>query len=446
MLMNRLSRSHSLVCLFLGCCAGMASAQEGYNNASLGSPGPEHPVYWCVTNTPRSDQRWAAEMDLGGLNLRRDVEILYQWRFGKFPYIGPHRHAMDPTWMDKHLEQVREDIDVLIPDPGFAGLAIIDYENWSLNWERTRNKPGEDDPFAIDQDYQDDWREYIRNSRSELLTGLDEAQQEQVFKETYEECAKEIYLATLAECRKARPNAKWSFFAYPVRRYRWRDELPQDVIGYGDLTHRASELNDELQWLWEAEDFLCPALYAPKFTIPEGQKRSNDGCEDWPSHFTQFLDSNMAEAERLANGKPVYPVISTHYTIEKRDFPWLSDRNLQLSFEAFLKNANGAIIWDNIKDQQYNSELQQYMLEHVAPVLLAVDPRLGSDDGSENAANDDGGGNDARSGGGKRAHAAVRPNPLPDYRPGSDVMRKPALTKRELVDALRRSKPGKDEK
>jgi hyaluronoglucosaminidase len=382
MLMNRAC----ITGLIVAASAGAACAQWG--PAFVGDTGDSaeaRPVYWCVTNNKFPHKNWAAEIDFAGADIRRDVVIFYAWRLGRFPYVGPHRHAMDPTWMDSHLAKLRTDVVEQIPDPNYSGLAIIDYEKWSLNWERTRNKPGQADPFALDYDFQDDWREYIREYRAELLRGLTEEQKEEVFEQTYEECAKEIYLATLNECKSLRPHTKWSFFAYPVVRYRYPRELPPDVIGYDDHSHEASRLNDELQWLWEAEDFICSTIYAPRITIPEGQRRSSDGFEDWPSQFRRFAQSNPTEAVRVAGDKPVFPCISLYYTIPDRDFPWLNDLNLELSFQALLKDteADGAIIWGDIASEQYAQNLQAYVRDHLSPVLLQVEPGLAVDGDSE---------------------------------------------------------------
>ena len=454
----------SILCvLILATSAGLASAQSGDDQVTSSDPPPTRPVYWCVTNQPHPEQNWAGNVDFAGINFRQDVVILYQYQLGIFPYMGPHRLKLDPSWMPKHLAKIQTDLDKLIPDPNYAGLAIIDYEHWNLTWERTRNKPGEADLFAHDQDYQDDWREYIRTYRPEILHGLNDTQREQIFKKTYESCAKEIYLATLAECRRVRPKAQWSFFAYPVLRYKRPSELPPGVIGYGDLTTDASAFNDGLQWLWEAEDFICPALYAPRITVPEKQKRS-DG-ENWPSQNVRFISSNIAEAKRVSGGKPVYPVIWSHYTIRDQGFPWLNTLNTEISFELILNSADGVIFWDNISVEWYGPQLQDWIREELAPILLRIDPRLASDENGDDVANeteaedlDKNPSNEGvRSyGGGVVSSVPDRPGaptkatktstrvstrvPAIPFNPRTDRISKPGLTPEELREAIRRAK------
>jgi hypothetical protein len=407
-------------------------------------------VYWCVTNNQHEYERWGEDISFAGANMNRDIVILYMWQLGKFPYFGPHRHAMDPTWLDKHLAQIPTDLDTYIPDPNFSGLVIIDYENWSLTWERTRNEPGDPDPFAPDKDYHDDWRDHIRSDRPELLQGLDEAGQERVFKETYQECAKDIYLQTLNACRALRPNAKYAFWGYPVLRYRYPRELPPGTIGYDDLTHTASQLNDELDWLWEAQDFICSAVYAPYTTIPEGRKRGDH--EDWPSQFGRFLDGNIAESLRVAGGKPVYPCVSLRYTTRAIDQPWLNDTNLQMTFESLLKesDAAGAIVWGNIKSQKEAGEFQDYVEDRLAPTLLAIEPRLAADNGDQGPTADDQG---SKSGGASRSavqgtvrkqnsvrSTRVQKAPFPfRFQGKADRVSKPKLTRQEVLEARRRA-------
>src|SRR5690606_7479092 len=123
-------------------------------------------VHWTVTTDPvylrRNKDDLAANIDFAGAPIVRDATVLYQHRIGLYPKGGPHIPLLDPTYMDRHKAKLAADLDKLIPDKNYSGLAVIDYEAWHLIWEWTQNVPSGLGLTADDKDYRDDWAQYVQ--------------------------------------------------------------------------------------------------------------------------------------------------------------------------------------------------------------------------------------------------------------------------------------------
>ncbi|MHC4767611.1 MAG: hypothetical protein ACYTEI_02740, partial [Planctomycetota bacterium] len=188
----------------------------------------------------------------------RDVTIFYSMMLGEFPVQGPHLIAGDPTWMSRHFTELEQDVNKWIPDNAYNGYAVIDYENWNLQWDRLRNEPSDGGPEARDKDYRDDWRDYI-SSVTPDFDALPPWEQERLLRETYDTTVKDFYLATIQACTQQRPEAKWGVWGYP--QFQHPDE---------DQAQRRAR-NDELAWLWSSVGAVVPHIYSRRYTVPDGE-------------------------------------------------------------------------------------------------------------------------------------------------------------------------------
>ncbi|GIW73809.1 MAG: hypothetical protein KatS3mg103_0331 [Phycisphaerales bacterium] len=249
--------------------------------------------------------------DLAGTPYRQQVIDIAGWKLGAFRRQGPHLIAMQNSDLGRHMRKLEQHVPQLVP-ADFTGLVVIDYEPWWALWERTPNHPSTQPPDALDGDYKDDWRDYIREHRPYLLEGLDPEEQEAVFKKTYEAFVKTFLLATYYKCKQLRPRAKWTFYNYPQVLVH-SDLTPPGVQGYGDLTHQASRLNDRLEWFFEAVDFVAPRIYPNRKVLEQWPPSERLAGDISPAVHEQWLSSIVRESVRLARGKPVYPIHSAIY-------------------------------------------------------------------------------------------------------------------------------------
>ena len=74
---------------------------------------------------------------------------------------------------------------------------------------------------------------------------------ESVAKDAYNSACKTLMTATLATLRKLRPRASWGFYGL----------VANPFIGF--QAPRATQINDELRWLWAASSALFPSAYVP---------------------------------------------------------------------------------------------------------------------------------------------------------------------------------------
>jgi hypothetical protein len=177
-------------------------------------------VHWAVENSkPRQGDRprdWSGAIDFGAAPIHRDIEIFHERDLG-FPQAGPHVFEGDANAMDKLRRTVRAAVSARLAPDSTVAFGLLDLESWNPSWDSCINIPSNAGDKVLDQDFKDDWREYIRTRHHTLLTGLNDEKCEQIFASTFDEASQSIFLAVIEECRKARPKVKWGFYLFPPR-------------------------------------------------------------------------------------------------------------------------------------------------------------------------------------------------------------------------------------
>lgn len=368
----------------IGCVAFIATTAALYHTGNANAqawPPDKYTVYWGVTTKigylRKTGIDWANKIDFNGAPINSKVTLFYQSNMGDYPLAGPHIPLMTPGYMDSHISRIQKHLDQYMPDPNYDGLGIIDYETWRPIWELTPNEHSSKPIDAHDYDFRNDWEEYMTIVQPAKMKSLSGQTRELYLRDTYEGASRDFYLATLAECRRLRPNAKWTFYGYPMKIYRDSQRVGPGIIGYGNLTSQASAANDRLAWLWGAVDFLNPSLYAVKRTVPTKEDISMPAEENLPHQNVEYILTNVAESVRLANGKPVLPMVWTRYQSAGLGYTFLNDTNLYHQLELpHQAGANGIILWDGVKSPQTYSQLQDFMTTSLAPAIIDVDARL----------------------------------------------------------------------
>lgn len=441
--------------------SGNDGGNDGGNNDGNndgGSSGQPFQYYFCITTDPNEVRRgndWSSTLSFDEEVLSRNFVILYQHRLGKYPMAGIHM-AQDPGFLDSHRAAIAEYLDKAIPDPGFDGYAAIDYEEFRVRWDRTINRPSDEPADAEDHDFRDDWRDYIRSINPDF-DGMSEDEQDEHLVDTYQAAVREFFLATLEECRELRPNAKWTFYGYPYRFFHHRREAPMDVISYGDGSHAGSRRNDEIQWLWDAMDFISPSLYAMR--VVEGPEARD--CAEIVSveDDQEYFNAMVRESRRIGRGKPVIPFIANKF-YKKSSCVYMDNVGENTLYNQIaapvIAGADGAILWGNMLNRSTYEDFQAELDNRIMPLMTLMYDHGGSG-GSGEAPQDDDDGDDDESrraeGGGSSSGPsgsplkaapvrAQRQNAPMTFRPSTDRISKPVLTREEILEAKRRAALG----
>lgn len=303
--------------------------------------------------------RESIPVDLGASPIRRDVYLVTEGN-GLYPLAGPHMIAMDPGYMRRHLAKLRHDVTWHVPENADV-LCVLDWESWWPVWEMNEDEPSPAAPDAVDRDFRTDWRDYIRTYRPLLISGLSPEEQEQVFKETFERQARDFFVTTIRECKRIRPRAKWTWYALPFRSYwDYKDEAKAARLrGFHD---------NELAWLWPEVDFLAPSIYC-------FYQSCESGCDNTPADDRAYIEANLAEAIRVANGKPVYAYIwgKYHSSNQEHGLEFLNEVNLTNRFQIpFDMGVDGVILFELIKTTEEANEFETYFRQSISPEINRI--------------------------------------------------------------------------
>lgn len=352
--------------------AGCANESDDMGARSTGVEPPfdQYAVHLMVTDRENRQRHMANDEFMNlfeELPVRQDAVMLYTSQVGWFPRQGPHMIAADPAWMDRHEDRIRRRLPDFV-DASFEGVAMIDYEFWHPIWDHTG------------ENYRGEWRKTIWNRDRDKLRSKSHSEREDYYERTYNEMAQHFYLRTLEVCREVAPNAKWGYFHYPKMLYNSRYTGPR-VIGYGPVAtgelFEASLRNNDYDWLVEAVDYISIAIYPVRITVPYGEPiTAGQTNHEWADR--EFVLSNIREAVRVANGKPVLAVMSPTY----RPFRWLprnqrSDllNEIQTKHQILMPlqaGAAGVIMWTNLSDARDAQNLAAWIQERAIPYINQI--------------------------------------------------------------------------
>ncbi len=315
--------------------ASLAVATIGNSVAVRGQAGDAPRVrfelHWGVTGSE------SASIDLAGLPIRRDIVIFYEHSFGKYPraWDGRPENGGTPHRADLagHLEKVRQDVQRAIPQPGWSGYAVIDFESWHPDWELC--PPGFQE-FAVKQ------------TRAES-PWMDAAGALRMAKARHESAGRKFVLQTIEVCKAMRPSARWGFF-----------NLPADG-------HQA--LADATPWLWEAQTAFFPVVSVDKQGIESGTpKPGQANVAEYRAHVRRAVDA----AKRFAGDKPIiaigwlrYPEFNEVFSLQ-----FLAELDLrELLQETERSGADGLILWDDVSKPELALRYTGYLRTIVRPML-----------------------------------------------------------------------------
>jgi len=309
-----------------------------------------------VTATPRSNEfslyyyYWAADrgfyaMEYQNVPWRLDVAIINAGHLATYFNAGPHmidRYPGGPeAYYTMYLTSMSRFFQDAVPDVSFRGLIALDYESWGPWWTGHPNSPSTLGITAEDYDTIDDWREHIRQTRPQLLTGKTPAQQEEVFRQTYLTFTRDHFTRIFNATKALRPNAKVGFYNFPTQMYwQWRDPQNAEKMRWG--------YENEMAWFWKMVDVIFPSVYPFYTSVPNNTPSPLPPYSDRYADYERYLTDNIAESLRHANGKPVIPFIGYQFHPSNPTkgmmpiTPWMLSRSFEIPREL---GCSGVVAW-----------------------------------------------------------------------------------------------------
>ncbi|XP_061473944.1 hyaluronidase-4-like isoform X2 [Rhineura floridana] len=294
-----------------------------------------------------------------GAFVGENITIFYYDQLGLYPYYL--NTTVPPTAINggcpqnaslmEHLGKMKRDIAVAMPCNSFAGLSVIDWENWRPQWVRNWDK-----------------KNVYRNMSLHLVRQrnlhLSDSQAEMKAKWEFETAAKKFMSDTLQLARSLRPDGWWGYYLFPeCYNYHYLDDFENFT---GHCPPLEVQRNNELIWLWENSKALYPSIYMEEVlrTSPQGKK---------------FVWAKVGEALRVAelpsvqHSLPVFVYARPFYTYTLKE---LTQTDLVYTIgQAAAMGAHGIVLWgdaDYSRNRTNCLKIQDYLLSTLGPYIVNV--------------------------------------------------------------------------
>uniref|UniRef100_A0A9L0RHV1 Hyaluronidase n=1 Tax=Equus caballus TaxID=9796 RepID=A0A9L0RHV1_HORSE len=210
------------------------------------------------------------------------ITIFYKNQLGLYPYLGPRGTAHNggipqAVPLDCHLARAAYQIHHSLR-PGFTGLAVLDWEEWSPLWAGNwgRRRAYQTASWA--------WAQRV-------FPYLDPQEQLHKAQTGFEQAARALMEDTLRLGQALQPYGLWGFYRFPACGNGWRG-MASNYTGHCHAATLAR--NTQLHWLWAASSALFPSIYLPP-RLP-------------PAHHQAFVRYRLEEAFRVALTGHIHPL------------------------------------------------------------------------------------------------------------------------------------------
>jgi len=301
--------------------------------------------------TTTSDQElarglnWSARFDFGTVPVRRDAAVLYEHDFGLDVREKGLGITTQPGYRSRLRQQLARVLDKRVPDTRFEGVICLDIEFLHPWWEGDREVTPE---FRRGMDQFELWRFHLQANDPELIQHRNLHSRNEIFRRTYEGAVRAWYGMIVDECRSLRPYAKFGFYGIPAGSRHDRDYAKPEGQPHRDA-------NDKVRWMIDISDCILLPLYQDKVILRDLERQVTP--REIPLELGRaFIETNIAEAKRLAGRKPVYVIAMMTYPDWIKDcLPALAERPMNDDNLAALFvwpkefGADGIVIWDHFE-------------------------------------------------------------------------------------------------
>uniref|UniRef100_A0A0M3I4C2 Hyaluronidase n=1 Tax=Ascaris lumbricoides TaxID=6252 RepID=A0A0M3I4C2_ASCLU len=282
------------------------------------------------------------------------MNTFYEKNIGLYPY---YKDGSDPKSivnggipqrvnMVAHLRKAQKDIESAIPDSGFGGVAVLDFEAWrplwSLNWGSKRI-------------YKSESVKFVRQRYPELSN---KAARQMATKE-FNKAAFNLMVETIRLGIRLRPFARWGFYGFPYCNY------DAGKKGEYECSETFKQYNDRLALILQEATALFPSIYLSSETETDRNFR--------------YIQAVIREAKRVSAKfepkKPVFAYTKMAYNPYKDPHHFYLKRDICNSVKQCSDlGIQGIIIWST--SQGMNSSrcrhIATYVNEHYGPYVEIV--------------------------------------------------------------------------
>ncbi|XP_047705635.1 hyaluronidase-3 [Prionailurus viverrinus] len=323
---------------------------------------PERPfsVLWNIPSA-HCKTRFGVHLPLEALGITanhgqrfhgQNITIFYKNQLGFYPYLGPRGTAHNggipqAVPLDHHLARAAYQIHLSL-ERGFAGLAVLDWEEWCPLWAGNwgRRRAYQEASWA--------WAQRI-------FPHLNPQEQLHKARAGFEQAARALMEDTLRLGQALKPHGFWGFYRFPACGNGWHGT----AFNYTGHCHPATlARNTQLHWLWAASSALFPSIYLPP-KLP-------------PIHHQAFVRYRLEEAFRVALvGHPhPLPVLAYARLTYRHSGRFLSQDDLvqTIGVTAAL-GAAGVVLWGDLSFSSSEEKcwhLHDYLVGTLGPYVINV--------------------------------------------------------------------------
>ncbi|CAM4586637.1 hyaluronidase-4-like [Lepidochelys kempii] len=296
-----------------------------------------------------------AQEDFTGGN----VTIFYYDQLGLYPYylntstppVAVNGGCPQNASLLDHLDKMASDIAATMPSASFAGLSVIDWENWRPQWIRNWDK-----------------KDVYRAMSAQLVRQRNprwpDEQVELEAKWEFEAAAARFMAETLKLAQLLRPGGWWGYYLFPeCYNYHYWDDFENFTGGCPQVE---VQRNNKLLWLWEQSKALYPSIYMEEVlrASPQGKK---------------FVQAKLSEALRVAqlpsanHSLPVFAYARPFYSYTLKE---LTQTDLVYTIgQAAAMGAHGIVLWGGVeysRNQPNCVKIQKYLTGTLGPYIINV--------------------------------------------------------------------------
>ncbi|KAK5638211.1 hypothetical protein RI129_012506 [Pyrocoelia pectoralis] len=241
----------------------------------------------------------------------------------------------------KHLQVFEDDINRLIPDVNFAGLGIIDFEDWRPVYRQNFGTLAKYKDLSEKIERQKHWLWPSDRIKSEAT-------------KRFEKSARLFMEETLLVAQRLRPKASWGYYGFP---HCFNNDMQEKCAA------NVRSENDGIKWLFSTSDTLNPSLYLRQGTFTPAQR-------------IQLIKGRVGEAQRIVttlNTQKERRIIPYYTLIHPDTDQFLAEQDIVNSI-ATLKGLqiDGLIIWGaskHLNTQQKCEAMYKYVDTVFGPAL-----------------------------------------------------------------------------
>ncbi|XP_063710108.1 hyaluronidase B-like [Culicoides brevitarsis] len=285
----------------------------------------------------------------------RGDKIVILYDPGKFPALLEHQGQLyrrnggvpQEGNLQEHIDILAEHINKLIPDTGFSGIGVIDFESWRPIFRQNS---------GVLQPYKDLSMKLVR--RDHKLWKKERVEQEAT--KLFESAGRRFVEETIKVAQILRPKAKWGYYGFP-----YCFNMNGGANMNEDCPANVKDENDQIKWLWDIVDVVLPSVYLNN-KITAAQR-------------VQFVRGRMREGYRVARmskqtQKP--PVLAYLRYVYTDTLKFISNDDLKSAIKVSKEQkSNGMIFWGSsydVKTRDQCSDFRKYVDHNLGPIVLSA--------------------------------------------------------------------------